>query len=298
MHMIACEEQSPTWLESRLRATEILMQASVLPTGAVPLDDLITYHLGSGGSRTRAKLALSSAHALELPDRTCLALAACCELIHNASLLHDDIQDQDSSRRGREAAWHRFNVNTAMCAGTLLLSGAYRALADVPSGCAELVAHTHQRTTELIAGQVLDLALPDDHSDLAHYLRITTGKSGSLLALPLELSLIAARQPESLALATNAGHAVARAYQIMDDITDCDDDLRQGHNNVVSVLMRSGAEQAAAIAMATQLARKHLDQAMAHAQWLPAGSGQGLAQLCEQLQHSLSTEIPLRAQTA
>jgi geranylgeranyl diphosphate synthase, type I len=296
--MIACEEQSPSWLESRLRATELLMQASVLPTGAALLDELIAYHLGSGGSRTRAKLALSSAHALELPDRTCLALAASCELIHNASLLHDDIQDQDAWRRGHEAAWCRFDVNTAMCAGTLLLSSAYRTLADIPSACPDLISHTHQRTTDLIVGQVLDLAMPDESSDLTHYLRIATGKSGSLLVLPLELSLIAACQPESLALATNAGHAFARAYQIVDDVKDVDNDLRQGHNNVVAVLMRSGAGQTSAMAVATKLAHKYLDQATTHAQWLPAGSGHGLVQLCEQLRSSFSAEMPCEVQTA
>jgi len=286
--MNARKKQPPSWLESRLRTTEILMQDSVLPTGATRLDDLIIYHFESGGSRTRAKLALSSAHALGLPDRSCVALAACCELIHNASLLHDDIQDQDSQRRSRESAWHRFDVNTAMCAGTLLLSGAYRALAGVASGSAELVKHAHKRTTDLIAGQVLDLMANQELPDLDQYLHIATGKSGSLLALPLELSLIAAREQASLPLATNAGHALARAYQIIDDLGDIDIDLDQGHNNVVGVLMRSSFGREAAIARASALAHEHLAQATTHARWLPADSGHALVQLCEQLQASMS----------
>jgi len=296
--MSARKKQSPLWLESRLRTTEILMHDSVLPTGATRLDDLITYHFESGGSRTRAKLALSSAQALGLPDRSCVALAACCELIHNASLLHDDIQDQDSQRRSRASAWHRFDVNTAMCAGTLLLSGAYRALAGVASGSAELTKHAHQRTTDLIAGQVLDLMSHQDPPDLDHYLHIATGKSGSLLALPLELSLIAAREQASLPMATNAGHALARAYQIIDDMGDVDIDLSQGHNNVVGVLMRGGVGREAAMARASALANEHLSQATTHARWLPASSGHALVQVCEQLQASMSASHALDGRAA
>jgi geranylgeranyl diphosphate synthase type II len=295
--MSACKKQSPSWLESRLQATEILMQECVLPTGAQRLDDLITYHLESGGARTRAKLALFSAQALVLPDQSCVALAACCELIHNASLLHDDIQDQDVERRGLEAAWRKFDASTAMCAGTLLLSGAYRALAVVPSSSAELMTHAHKRVTDLITGQVLDLLALTDQPDLDDYLRIAAGKSGSLLALPLELSLIAAQEQESLPMATSAGHAFAMAYQIIDDLTDVDIDLSQGHNNVVGVLMRMGNDRETALETARALAREHLEQTVIFAQALPAGSGQALVQLCEQLERSVLVSLRLQGQT-
>jgi len=259
------------------------MQSSVLPSGAKRLDELITYHFEIGGARTRATLALLSARALALPDSSCVALATSCELIHNASLLHDDIQDQDEQRRSRPAAWRRFDVNTAMCAGTLLLSAAYRILTTMPSCSAALITHTHQRTTNLIAGQVLDLTTATNTVDMNLYLEIATGKSGSLLALPLELALIAAGELASVPTATSAGHAFACAYQIIDDVADLETDLEQQRNNVVSVLMRTGIEREIATEMALELAHENLEHALKHALSLPANSGEPLVQLCDRV---------------
>ena len=99
-------------------------------------------------------------------------------------------------------------------------------------------------------------------------------------------------------MATNAGHALARAYQIIDDMGDVDADLAQGHNNVVAVLMRAGFEREAAMARALGLAHEHLAQATTHARWLPANSGQALVQLCEKLQASMHVSQPLGGKAA
>ena len=69
------------------------------------------YHLRSGGGRVRAELALISARALRLPRHITIAISAACELLHNASLVHDDLQDGDASRRGKIAVWKRFGPN-------------------------------------------------------------------------------------------------------------------------------------------------------------------------------------------
>ena len=63
------------------------------------------FHLASGGSRTRAKLCIDAGLALHLSSKTIVALASTIELLHNASLVHDDLQDADISRRGRESVW-------------------------------------------------------------------------------------------------------------------------------------------------------------------------------------------------
>lgn len=282
------------WLESRMQTTELLIFSTISGTGSKGLDDLIAYHFEAPGARTRARLALLSAQALALPDPTCVALAACCELVHNASLLHDDIQDQDHQRRGRLAAWRQFDVNTAMCAGTLLLSAAYRVLANVPSCSAELTMHVHQRTTDLIAGQVQDLAAIEQWPNMDGYLQITKGKSGSLLALPLELSLIAARELSSLTMATGAAEAFAVAYQMADDIEDHAADAHGGHNNVITVLRREGLDHAQALDRARALVQEHLVLASTKARWLPNQSGQVLVDLCQRLQPQ--TPLPLDAE--
>jgi geranylgeranyl diphosphate synthase type I len=279
-------DQDPQ-LEPLLQATEQLMLECAGQPGAPRLDELIRYHLASGGARVRAKLALHAAIALQLPPSVGVALAAACELIHNGSLLHDDIQDRDTERRGQEAAWSRFDVNTAMCAGTLLLSAAYTALLQGQSSTAELIAHTHRRTADLIAGQTLDLQVPIKAPSQEQYLQIAAAKSGSLLALPLELAMISANQHDHVHQARLAGESFAIAYQIIDDLSDVDMDLSKGHNNIIGVLELEGVTRHEAIETATHLAQAQLKSAMQQAASLPGDSAHYLITLCQQLAHSV-----------
>lgn len=276
-------------LPDLLQATERKMLGMMLPTASRSLDELLTYHLNSGGGRTRAQLALHAAQAMDLPEDVCVGLAACCELIHNASLLHDDIQDQDSIRRDRTAAWRQFDANTAMCAGTLMLSAAYQALAQIESNTSGLVMHVHRRTADLIIGQTRDLTSKPEAMSLDDYLEIAAGKSGSLLALPLELSMIASGQTEALSLAKQAGESFATAYQMIDDMMDIEADEQNGHNNIVLLLMQTGISTQEAMEQTANLASTYLDAAMIHARGLPNECGQFLVQLSEKLGASIDS---------
>ena len=116
------------------------------------------YHLSSGGSRVRAKLALQSANALGLGVKTSLAIASACELLHNASLVHDDLQDGDAYRRGDIAVWKKFGTNAAICLGDMMVSAAYAALCSAQNEkLPALVMHMHQRVSDVIKGQHADL---------------------------------------------------------------------------------------------------------------------------------------------
>lgn len=259
-------------------------------TKAEQLTKVMRYHLESGGARLRAKLALSAGIALNLDQNVNVALSACCELIHNASLLHDDIQDGDKMRRGREAAWFKFDVNSALCAGTLMLSSAYRAVSSVPVYAQQLVAHLHQRTSDLISGQTMDLSLTTQHIDVQTYLDVAIGKSGSLLALPFELVMISANQAASLPIAKAAGESFAVAYQIADDISDLQDDLSHHHTNIIGILQSTGLNRQLALAQASRLAQEHLNLAVSYAGRLPANSGALFIPLCEALAETIGTE--------
>jgi geranylgeranyl pyrophosphate synthase len=252
------------------------------------LNELFTYHLASGGGRNRAKLALYSGCAVNLAKKDTLAIAAACEMIHNASLLHDDIQDGDTHRRGREAAWYRFSVNDAMCAGTLMLSAAYAAVTEVRTATAELVQHMHDRTAQLISGQVLDLNHDNQQSSLDQYLKIAIQKSGSLMALPLELTMIASSNHASLLAARQAGESFALAYQIFDDLQDQRKDLINSSCNIVYVLEASGLSRPSAELQAVMLVEFYIQKALEQSQALPNNSGQLLADMCQQLSMALS----------
>jgi geranylgeranyl pyrophosphate synthase len=280
-------------IDSLLHATELFMYEAIGHTKAEKLAAVMRYHLESGGARLRAKLALSAGIALKLEQNVNVALSACCELIHNASLLHDDIQDGDERRRGREAAWFKYDVNTALCAGTLMLSAAYRAVSDVPVYASQLVAHLHQRTSDLISGQTMDLAATTQHINVQNYLDMAVGKSGSLLALPFELVMISANQPAALPIAKAAGESFAVAYQIADDISDLEADLSHHHTNIIGVLQHSGLDRFQALARANQLAKAHLNLATQYAAQLPANSGARFMPLCEALAETIGSEPQL-----
>jgi geranylgeranyl diphosphate synthase type I len=295
--MQACIQGSDPGLNSLLQATELFIRKQTEQVQAERLRDLIQYHLESGGARVRAQLALSTGRALQLPESTCIALAASCELLHNASLLHDDIQDGDRMRRGRLSAWCAFDTNTAMCAGTFLLSAACAALLTACTPSCALLKHLHQRTADLISGQTLDLDARRKSSSVAMYCNIAAQKSGSLLALPIELAMISAQQTTHLYTAKKAGESFAIAYQIIDDLQDMDADRVKGHNNLVNLMVHHGATRTESIASARTLAKQYLIIAMDHAAVLPENSGAFLINLCRALatstlnDHEINCEV-------
>ena len=292
VHMRTINTDSGSNLESLLQATELFMYKAIGEVAAERLAIVIRYHLESGGARLRARLALSAGIALNLDRDVYLALAASCELIHNASLLHDDIQDGDEMRRGREAAWFKYDVNLALCAGTLMLSAAYRAISQVPLYVPQLLAHLYQRTSDLISGQTIDLTSQTEHFDVQTYLDVAIGKSGSLLALPFELVMISANQTAAIPLAKAAGESFAVAYQIVDDISYLQNDLSQHQNNIIRVLYNKGLDRPKALAQANQIANDHLNLAINYASQLPANSGACFIPLCEKLALTIGAETP------
>lgn len=266
-----------------LTMMDTLIHTKLLHTNSEKLKSLIRYHFDSKASHARAQLALNAGLALELNENICMTLAATCELIHNASLLHDDIQDGDTQRRGKEAAWSRFDKSTAMCAGTLMLSAAFDTIAQIDLNPSILVSHLHQRTADLICGQTLDLEFAERPVDLEGYLEIASSKSGSLIALPLELVMITSHQFDALPLATLAGKSFAIAYQIADDLNDIEEDLSRGTCNIISVFQSTHQDRTQASAEALALMQKYLHLAENYATQLPAHSGDFLISLCEKL---------------
>ena len=116
-------------------------------------------HLDAGGNRVRARLALDTARILGLPETPSIAVAAASELLHNASLVHDDLQDGDTTRRGATCAlgplWRRFrHYAPGICCYPL----AYAALVSAAtSRTGRVVAVMHEAVAATIAGQVDDL---------------------------------------------------------------------------------------------------------------------------------------------
>lgn len=259
--------------------------------------DAAEYHLSAGGQRVRAKIALQAGLAIGLSTTNAITIAATVELLHNASLVHDDIHDHDEVRRGQQTVWLRFGVNTAICAGDLLLSAAYATLCKLEDShaLANMILLVHERVVAAIDGQCADLAagtsiLSDDVAALMQYQQIAMAKSGALLSLPIELVLLAAGHQEYLPHARRAADAFAVGYQIVDDLHDLQSDVSSGAAqsayNIVSVLETTGSVDES-IEKAKMVGLEKIDLAIVLAKLLPYNTGERLGDYAHQLRNVL-----------
>jgi geranylgeranyl pyrophosphate synthase len=218
------------------------------------------HHLDAGGARIRALICLHASQRVGLSDDTSVVLATACELLHNASLVQDDVFDRETKRRGVESVWKLFGETVAICAGDLMLSAAFTTLAELPDarmiGPSLQLAFRHTRS--VIVGQGIEKnAAP---ATLADYETVAIGKSASLLTLPLHLPLMVSGRGSAMPLAQQVTESFAVAYQIADDLQDYTQDEQVGALNVLSVLCRRAAlnlDQARALATARAVELLH-----------------------------------------
>ncbi len=154
-----------------------------------------------------------------------LPAAAAIELIHNFSLVHDDIQDQDAERHHRPTAWTLWGVPQAINAGDGLWALATRAfLRTADRGVsAEIVVRAHTMLNEacltMIEGQSLDLAFEQRQVDAVAYLDMISRKTGALIATALAIgALIGTGSDEVAGRFYRFGQHLGRVFQIQDDI--------------------------------------------------------------------------------
>lgn len=241
------------------------------------------YHLSAGGARVRIQLAIDAATALNLSPKAAIACAVAPELLHNASLVHDDLQDGDAMRRNAPAVWAQYGKDIAISTGDLLISTAYLSLEYHPHPVPALRA-MHDAVAVTINGQTEDCCAncptPEDCTNIA------ANKSGPLLALPIRLALIAADVPGQ-DIAVRAARALAVAYQTLDDIEDRDADLANGTTNICLSLESSGQAPSAAQIVARNSAYSILDIARREANALQNGAGASFLALADRLETRL-----------
>jgi geranylgeranyl diphosphate synthase, type I len=175
----------------------------------------------AGGKAVRPALALLSAEAAGAPAEVGLPGAVAVELVHNFSLLHDDLMDGDVERRHRRTVWSVWGPASAILTGDAMLALATEVLLDSGSPNAAVAAQMLAGATrELIRGQVLDLAFErraqvtqDECLDMA------AAKTGALLSASAAIGAVLAGGPDSLvaALATY-GAELGLAFQLVDDM--------------------------------------------------------------------------------
>ncbi|WP_457807861.1 polyprenyl synthetase family protein [Kushneria sp. EE4] len=256
------------------------------------ISDAINHHLGAAGGYLRARLGYHTGRALGLDHDSALTCACISELLHNASLVHDDVLDHDSMRRGQQSVWRAWNEGVAICLGDLFISAAYGLMADLAAHARHLPAllscvHHHVQTTIYGQAECFSLALAPE-ADFEQCSQAACGKSGPLFALALEAPLLLTGHDGAVHNARQAALLFATIYQLIDDIEDFDSDMidqHQGACNMLHALSRRG--DAAPMASALEYGRRLLARTRQLADTLPEGCGQALMDESHQLEEKL-----------
>jgi geranylgeranyl diphosphate synthase type I len=189
------------------------------------------YHLGwfdvegrpvesGGGKAIRSTLAVLSAEAAGGAAGDGVPAAVAVELVHNFSLLHDDIMDRDVERRHRPTGWVVFGEGQAILAGNAMLTAAVQVLVRSGVGGQRALPCLLTAVQDLISGQSEDLALEGGKSvRLDQVLHMEAGKTAALLACASSIGAVAVGATDAVVAGLAAfGHELGMAFQLIDDI--------------------------------------------------------------------------------
>ncbi len=208
----------PAWLAADLgRAEKLLFEAAGASTHPL-VGEAATHLIAAGGKRLRPALVMTAARAGSPTPATDLAAAA-VELIHLASLYHDDVMDETETRRGVPTVHSRWGINVAVLAGDFLFA----------SGCAlgaeaggEVPAILAAALRDLCEGQIREAAAAGDlERGVPDYFETIRRKTGALFAAACELGAVTSSAADAHRHAlVDYGHALGAAFQLVDDLLD------------------------------------------------------------------------------
>jgi geranylgeranyl pyrophosphate synthase len=250
-------------LRRRTRRYRAMVDASLegLFASERTLDRAIRHVLFAESKRVRASLALIATEAAGGDAGRALPIAIAFELLHTASLVHDDIMDGAWTRRGRPCVHRVFGVPLAITAGDALIFAAYgvlqRLFADDPAAAMQVVEIFTRSAVRACRGQAQDLAVLGRRPTLAEYLRMVRAKTGSMIEAPLESGAVLAGAPALCRLRLREyGRCLGIAFQILDDAIDAvgsaphagktlGNDRRWGRATAVTIATRDGVDEPA-----------------------------------------------------
>lgn len=235
-------------------------------TSDVPLvREVAQYIISAGGKRLRPALLLLISGALESLHPQRHVLAAVVEFIHTATLLHDDVVDESTLRRGRETANERFGNAASVLVGDFLYSRAFQMMVDVDN--MRVMQVLSEATNVIAEGEVMQLMNMHDASlDETAYLRVIRSKTAKLFEASARLgAILVGADPQTEAACAAYGQSLGTAFQVIDDVLDYEgqanelgknlgDDLREGKVTlpIICALRKADASQAALIRQAIE----------------------------------------------
>ena len=230
------------------------------------VDQISHYIIEAGGKRLRPRLVLLFAEAFGHDGPARYELAATVEFIHTATLLHDDVVDESSLRRGRATANAMFGNAASVLVGDFLYSRAFQMMVSV--GNMRVLEVLAEATNTIAEGEVMQLMNMHD-PDLAteSYLRVIRSKTAKLFEASARLGAILGHAQPAVEEACAAyGRSLGTAFQLIDDLLDYEgdsselgknvgDDLREGKATMplLSAMTRATDEERAMLRRAIEL---------------------------------------------
>jgi len=218
-----------------------------LDSGVPLVGDVARYIISAGGKRLRPVLLLLTCGALGYAGTQRHNLAAVVEFIHTATLLHDDVVDESTLRRGRPTANENFGNPASVLVGDFLYSRAFQMMVD--AGSMRIMQVLADATNVIAEGEVLQLMNMHDASlDEEAYLRVIRSKTAKLFEASARLAAILAQtSPAPEEACAEYGQALGTAFQVIDDVLDYEgnaaemgknlgDDLREGKATLPLIL--------------------------------------------------------------
>ena len=224
-----------------------------LDSGVPLVGEVSRYIISSGGKRLRPALLLLVCGALGFRGEQRFNLAAVVEFIHTATLLHDDVVDESTLRRGRATANESFGNPASVLVGDFLYSRAFQMMLDAHDmRVMEILADA---TNVIAEGEVMQLMnMHDPELDEAAYLQVIRSKTAKLFEASARLAAVLAKATPSVEQACAVyGQALGTAFQVIDDVLDyagdagemgknLGDDLREGKVTLplIAAMRRAG----------------------------------------------------------
>ncbi|HTX18509.1 MAG TPA: polyprenyl synthetase family protein [Bacteroidota bacterium] len=190
----------------------------------------VRYVLSGGGKRIRPLLVILSCEAVGGKREDAVHAAAAIEILHNFTLVHDDIMDNADSRRGRATVHTKWDTNIAILVGDELVALAYRELLKTRSPRIARVADIFtEGVVEVCEGQMYDKDFETRKDvSLDEYMLMISKKTGKMVSVSSEMgAVIGGASPAEVRALKQYGTSIGRAFQIQDDLLDVVADAKE-----------------------------------------------------------------------
>ena len=224
-----------------LPKVEVELKQSFLTKNKL-LNKWLSHQKKSKGKFIRAQLALAAGELLDLPKNTVIKWATACELMHTASLVHDDICDQDVKRRGDKTIWKKYGIPAAICTGDFLIAQAFNKISEIETGWHQtiLLKSLSDSVKKIIDGQVRDVEVNVKKISLKEYEKIAYEKTGPLLMTPLDGMFRCKELTEAeIRGLVNLMHIIGLVYQMINDLNNAKSDktdITLKHMNFINII--------------------------------------------------------------